>query len=86
MAFNRQAIEIARRNFSNSFSVAESLAGAKNLAEAMELQTAYWRKQLSELAAQAGDMRTLTTMVSADMAAPIKAQVARGMKRLHKPT
>lgn len=86
VALNRQVIGIARRNISNSFSLAEGLAGAKNLAEAWELQTAYWRKQLGELAAQAGDMRTLTTRVTADMAAPIKAQVARGMKRLHKPT
>jgi hypothetical protein len=31
------------------------LAGAKNLSEAMELQAAYWRKQLGELTAQAGE-------------------------------
>jgi hypothetical protein len=48
----------------------------------MELQAAYWRKQLGELAAQAGEMRKVT----ADVAAPIKAQVTRGMKVLHKAT
>ena len=63
-----------------------SLAGAKNLAEAMELQATYWRQQLGELAAQAGEMRTLSTKVTADVAAPIKAQVTRGMKVLHKAT
>ena len=52
----------------------------------MELQTTYWRKQVGELAAQAEEMRTLTTKVTADVAGPIKAQVTRGMKGLHKAT
>jgi hypothetical protein len=86
VALNRKVIDIARRNINASFGLAESLAGAKNLAEAMELQTAYWRKQVGELAAQAGEMRTLTTKVTADVSAPIKAQVTRGMKGLHKAT
>jgi NTE family protein len=51
--------------------LAVRLAGAKNVAEAMELQAAYWRKQLSELATQAGEMRTLSTEMTADVAAPI---------------
>ena len=66
VALNRRAIDIARRNINNGFGLAERLAGAKNLAEAMELQTTYWRKQVGELASQAGEMRTLTTKVSAD--------------------
>jgi hypothetical protein len=53
----------------------------KNLAEAMELQAAYWRKQLGELAVQAGEIRTLSTKVAADVAAPIKAQ-ARPWEKL----
>ena len=86
VALNRKAIDIARRNINNGFGLAERLAGAKNLAEAMELQTTYWRKQVGELASQAGEMRTLTTKVTADVTAPIKAQVTRGMKGLHKPS
>ena len=86
VALNRKAIDIARRNINSGFGLAVRLAGAKNVAEAMELQAAYWRKQLGELAAQAGEMRTLSTKVTADVAAPIKAQVTRGMKVLHKAT
>jgi hypothetical protein len=86
VALNRKAIDIARRNINNGFSLAESLAGARNLAEAMELQTAYWRKQVGELAAQAGEVRTLATKVTADVSAPIKARVTRGVKSLHKAT
>jgi hypothetical protein len=85
VALNRKAIDIARRNINNGFGLAERLAGAKNLAEAVELQTTYWRKQVGELASQAGEMRTLSTKVTADVTAPIKAQVTRGMKGLHKP-
>ena len=72
LALNRKAIDIARRNINTGFGLAERLAGAKNLAEAMELQTTYWRKQVGELASQAGEMRTLTTRVTADVTAPIK--------------
>ena len=86
VALNRKAIDIARRNINSGFSLAESLAGAKNLAEAMELQTTYWRKQVGDLASQAGEMRTLTTRVTADVPAPIKRRLTRGMKGLHKPT
>jgi phasin family protein len=85
VALNRKAIDIARRNINTSFGLAERLAGAKNLAEAMELQTSYWRNQVGELAAQAGEMRKLSTKVTADVTAPIKAQVSRGMKGLHTP-
>ena len=86
VAINHKAIDIARRNINTGFGFAASLAGARNLAEVMELQTSYWRKQLGELAAQAGEMRALSTKVTADVAAPIKAQVTRGMKGLHKAT
>ena len=73
VALNRKAIDIARRNINDGFRLAESLAGAKNVAEAMELQTAYWRKQVGELASQAGEMRTL----SADVAAPVRTRRSR---------
>ena len=86
LALNRRAIDIARRNINTSFGLAQRLAGAKNFAEAMELQTTYWRKQVGELASQAGEMRTLTTKVTADVTAPIKTHVTRGMKGHHKPT
>jgi hypothetical protein len=69
-----------KRNINSSFDLAKSLAGAKNLAEAMELQGTYWRKQLDALAAQAEEVRTLSTQVAADAAKPIK----RGMDEFKK--
>ena len=84
VALNRKAIDIARRNINDGFRLVEGLARAKSVAEAMELQTAYWRKQFGELAAQAGETRTLSSKVTTDVAAPMRAQVTRGMKGLHK--
>lgn len=49
---NHKVLEIAQRNII-PVSVAKSLAGAKNLAEVIELQAAYWRRQFGALAAQA---------------------------------
>ena len=52
-AFNHKIIDIAQRNLNSGFDLANSLAGAKNLAEIVELQAAHWRKQFSALTAQA---------------------------------
>ena len=72
VALNRKAIDIARHNINSGFGFAVSLTRAKNLAEIMELQAAYWRKQFGDLTAQAGEMRTLSAKVTADAVAPIK--------------
>ena len=52
-AFNRKMIDITRRNLNSGVDLANSLAGAKNLAEIVQLQAAHWRKQFSALTAQA---------------------------------
>jgi phasin len=77
---NRKIIEIAQQNINSSFDLAKNLAGAKNFAEAMELQAAYWRKLLSTFAAQAEEVRALSNRVTADVAEPIKEQVERGIR------
>jgi len=76
-AFNRKIVDIARRNVDTSFDLAKSLAGAKNLTDIVELLAAYWRKQFDALTAQAKEVCTLSTKVTADTAAPIKTQMAR---------
>jgi phasin len=77
-AFNRKIVDIARRNVEASFELATSLAGAKTLADMVELQSAFWRKQFGVLTAQAEEVRALSTKVTADTAEPIKSQMARG--------
>jgi phasin len=77
-AFNRKIVSIARRNVDANFNLATSLAGAKNLANIVELQSAFWRKQFGVLTSQAEEVRTLSAKVTADAAEPIKSQMARG--------
>jgi phasin len=76
-AFNRKIIDIARRNLNSGFDLAKSLAGAKNLTDMVELQTAYWRQQFGALTAQAQEVRELSTKVTADAAEAIKAHMTR---------
>jgi phasin len=83
-AFNRKIIDIAQRNVNSGFDLAKSLAGAKNLADVMELQAAYWRKLFSTLTAQAAEVRALSTKVTADAGEPLKEQVKRGVDELGK--
>jgi hypothetical protein len=44
VAINRRMIEVAGRNMDMGFDLAIGLTGARNLAEVMELQAAYWHK------------------------------------------
>jgi hypothetical protein len=76
-AFNRKIVDIAKRNV---FDLAKSLAGAKKLTDTVELQAAYWRKQFDALTAQAEEVRTLSTKVTA--AQSMEEHVARGVDEL----
>ena len=76
-AFNRKLIDLAQRNLNSAFDLAKSLAGAKNLAEIVELQSAFIRHQFDVFANQASEIRALTSKIAADTAEPIKNQVAR---------
>jgi hypothetical protein len=80
-AFNRKIIDIARRNVDAGFDLATSLAGAKNLADIMELQAAFWRKQFGVLTAQAEEVRALSMKVTTDAAEQINSQMAHGANR-----
>ena len=48
---NRRFIDLAESNINSGFDLATGLAGARSLAEVMELQATYWRKLFSELQA-----------------------------------
>ncbi|HEX2447745.1 MAG TPA: phasin family protein [Methyloceanibacter sp.] len=79
VALNRKVIDITQRNINSGFDFAKSLVGAKTIAEAMELHSSYWTKQLNTLRAQAEEMRDLSTRVTSDVVEPAKAQVKRSV-------
>ncbi len=60
-AFNRKLIDRAQRNLNSTFDLAKILAGAKNLAEIVELQSAFIRQQFDVFANQATEIRALTS-------------------------
>jgi phasin len=82
VAFNRKIVDIAKRNVNSVFDLAKSLAGAKKLTDTVGLQAAYWRKQFDALTAQAEEVRTLSTKVTADTAQSMEEHVARGVDEL----
>jgi hypothetical protein len=63
-ALNRKVMDIAQCNIDSGFDLAKSLTAAKNLAEVIELQGAYWRKQFDVLASQAEEVRSLSMQPS----------------------
>jgi hypothetical protein len=50
----------------------------------VELQAAYWQKQIGTLTAQAEEVRKLSTKLTADATQPIKAHMARGADELRR--
>ena len=80
-AFNRKLIDITQRNLNSGFDLAKKLAGAKNLAEIVELQSTFIRQQFDAMTSQAGEIRALSTKIAADTSEPIKAQVSRTMDK-----
>jgi hypothetical protein len=49
MTLNRRVADLAERNINSGFDLATDLAGARNLADVMELQATYWRRLLGDL-------------------------------------
>jgi hypothetical protein len=69
---------MTERNISTGFDLAMNLAGAKNVADAVEMQSAYWRKQLGQLQAQAEEVEALLSRLKANVTEPIEAQMKSG--------
>jgi len=81
-AINRKVIDMTQTNLNTGFDLAKDLAGAKNVAEIMELQSAFVRKQFESLAAQAEEIRTLSTQIATDTANPLKEHVSRSIDKV----
>src|SRR5262245_42452010 len=75
VALNLKIIDMAERNISTGFDLAMNLAGARDVAEAVEMQSAYWRKQLGQLQAQAEEVEALLGRLKANVTEPIEARV-----------
>lgn len=81
-ALNRKVIDITQTNLNTGFDLAKDLAGAKNIAEIVELQASFARRQFEALAAQAEEIRALTAQVATDTANPLKDHVSRSIDKV----
>lgn len=84
VALNRKWVDITQRNINSGFEFAKNLIGAKSVAEAVELHSTYWQKQLTTLKAQAEEMRELSTRVTTDVTEPVKAQMKLGIDQIER--
>ena len=85
VALNLKIIDMTERNISTGFDLAMNLAGAKNVAEAVEMQSAYWRKQLGQLQAQAEEVEALLSRLNANVTEPMEAQRKPGAASSRRP-
>ena len=74
-----KAIEAARTNVEAGFTQLEAVAKAKTISEIVELQSAYWGKQMEVFADQAKDMQALATKAFDDASKPVKGAFEKAM-------
>jgi phasin len=78
--YNLKALDALRENVNSAFDYAKEIAGAKTLAEAVELSATHMRKQFETLSAQTKELTALAQKVATDTAEPIKAGVSKSFK------
>lgn len=74
-----KAIDAARTNVEAGFAQLEAVTKAKTISEIVELQSAYWSKQMEVFADQAKDMQTLATKAFDDASKPVKGAFEKAM-------
>ena len=76
-AIGAKSVDALKANTEAGLNFFKSLAAAKSLTEAFELQTSFLRTQFETLSAQAKDLTALTQKVATDAVAPIKASAGK---------
>jgi len=78
--FNKKAIDLTKENVDAAFDFCKDLLSVKSVAEAVELQTGFARKQFEAFSAQAKDLQELVTRAATDAAQPVKDAIEKTMK------
>jgi len=77
-----KAIDAARGNVEHSLSHMEALLGVKSVAEMIELQTGFFRKQAEMMAEQAKVMQEAAKKVAEDVSKPAKTVAEKAMSEI----
>ena len=72
VALNRKIRDFAGRNISTVFDLVLRLAKARNVAESLEVQEDYLRKQFGELSMQAEELFALLQKITSSVVEPIR--------------
>jgi phasin len=78
--FGLKAIELARQNANTAFDFAVQLMGVKSFSQAVELQSAFARKQLESLAEQAKELTAIAQKSTAESVKPFQEMASKGFK------
>ena len=81
-ALSVKALDAAKTNSDASYAFAKDLFGVKTFAEAIELQTAFARKQFESVGAQFKEFQELSQKFVADATKPVTAQVEKTFKEI----
>lgn len=82
LEFNFKALDAARINTDATFDFIKEIISAKSLAEAIELQTSFTRKQFEALSGQAKEFQELATKLATESGAPLKDVFTKAVKDL----
>jgi phasin len=77
-----KAIDAARVNADNSLSHLEALLGVKSVAQMIELQTSFFRKQAELFVDQAKTMQEAGRKVAEDVSKPVKAVAEKAVNEI----
>ena len=80
--YGLKVIEIGRVNTNAAFDFASQLMTVKSFSEAVELSTAFTRKQFDAMNAQSKDLTALAQKVATETVEPIKEGVSSAFKKV----
>lgn len=81
LQLSKKAIDAMRTNAEAGFEHLDKMMGAKSFAEAIEMQTAYVRKQIELATDQTKDMQKLAQSIAQDMMKPGREAMQNGANR-----
>ena len=79
--YGLKMVEIARANSNATFDFATQLLGARTFAQAIEISTAYTRRQIESLNEQTRELMSLAQQVALHTATPIKDGITTIVKK-----
>lgn len=76
-----KAVDIAKANIESSLDLAKKLVAAKDIQEAIKLQTSYVQDQLKLATAQTKEFGELSAKLATDASAPVKENIETAVKK-----